>query len=334
MGLNSTTLPCNVIRKLIMAKDKLPTFVLHDESVNTHGFRMLTSGADLTEFVKNPVMLLNHDDWDLPIGKWVNIRVEGDRILAEADFDMADERAKEIARKVADGYIRACSIGAWAIESSDDPKLMLPGQKLSTITKWQAREASICPIPANHNALALYDAYGAKINMESDTDLETVIQLIDNPNKKSNAMNRELLNLLSLSDNATEQEITRAVEKLQLEKKELSDQLNAIREEERKAQREEATELINNAIASGQIDASARDSMQKLFDADHESAKVTLSALPKRRSIAGQLNKESGNDPLLEKSWDELDRSGGLAELRDKYPEEYTKRYAERFGVK
>ena len=38
------------------------TFVLHDESVNTYGFRMLTSGANLEEFKKNPVMLLNHDD--------------------------------------------------------------------------------------------------------------------------------------------------------------------------------------------------------------------------------------------------------------------------------
>lgn len=39
------------------------TFVLHDESVNTYGFRMLTSGANLEEFKKNPVMLLNHDDY-------------------------------------------------------------------------------------------------------------------------------------------------------------------------------------------------------------------------------------------------------------------------------
>ena len=43
------------------------TFVLHDESVNTYGFRMLTSGANLEEFKKNPVMLLNHDDYSLPM---------------------------------------------------------------------------------------------------------------------------------------------------------------------------------------------------------------------------------------------------------------------------
>ena len=59
------------------------TFILHDETVNTQGFRMLTSGADLSVFKNNPVMLLNHDDWDLPIGRWENIRVEGTQILAE-----------------------------------------------------------------------------------------------------------------------------------------------------------------------------------------------------------------------------------------------------------
>ena len=54
---------------------------------------MLTSGADLSVFKNNPVMLLNHDDWDLPIGRWENIRVEGTQILADAVFDEDDERA-------------------------------------------------------------------------------------------------------------------------------------------------------------------------------------------------------------------------------------------------
>ena len=62
------------------------TFVLHDETVNTYGFRMLTSGANLEEFRKNPVILLNHKDWELPIGRWENIRIEGTQILADALF--------------------------------------------------------------------------------------------------------------------------------------------------------------------------------------------------------------------------------------------------------
>ena len=64
------------------------TFVLHDETVNTYGFRMLTSGANLEEFRKNPVILLNHKDWELPIGRWENIRIEGCLLYTS---DAADE---------------------------------------------------------------------------------------------------------------------------------------------------------------------------------------------------------------------------------------------------
>ena len=86
----------------------MKTFVLHDESVNSYGFRMLTAGAVLEEFKKNPVMLYNHDDREMPIGRWDNIRIEDNRILADAHFDELDPRGKEIARKVEAGYINAC----------------------------------------------------------------------------------------------------------------------------------------------------------------------------------------------------------------------------------
>lgn len=89
------------------------TFILHDETVNTQGFRMLTSGADLSVFKNNPVMLLNHDDWDLPIGRWENIRVEGTQILADAVFDEDDERAVAVMGKVERGFLKAASIGGW-----------------------------------------------------------------------------------------------------------------------------------------------------------------------------------------------------------------------------
>ena len=82
---------------------------------------MLTSGADLSVFENNPVMLLNHDDWELPIGRWENIRIEGTLILADAVFDEDDERAADVMGKVDRGFLRAASIGAW------------PGKSLSLI---------------------------------------------------------------------------------------------------------------------------------------------------------------------------------------------------------
>jgi hypothetical protein len=134
------------------------TFVLHDESVNSKGFRMLTSGANLTIFRKNPVMLFMHDDYNMPIGKWDNIRIEGTRILADPVFDEKDTRAIGVMDKVNRGFLNMASMGAWAPEEmTDDPVLKLPGQTLPTVTKWTAREASIVTIGSNHNALALYD---------------------------------------------------------------------------------------------------------------------------------------------------------------------------------
>ena len=103
-----------------MAFMKRFTFVLHDETVNTYGFRMLTSGANLEEFRKNPVILLNHKDWELPIGRWENIRIEGTQILADALFDEKDDEAVKIADKVEGGFLRMASMGAWPPEEVSD----------------------------------------------------------------------------------------------------------------------------------------------------------------------------------------------------------------------
>lgn len=134
------------------------SFILHDESVNSKGFRMLTAGANLTEFRKNPVMLLMHDDYNMPIGRWENIRVEGTKILADPVFDEKDPKAIEVMGKVNRGFIRMASIGAWQPEEmSEDPMLKLPGQLLPTVIKWTVREASIVTIGSNHNAIVFYD---------------------------------------------------------------------------------------------------------------------------------------------------------------------------------
>ena len=120
------------------------TFVLHDETVNTYGFRMLTSGANLEEFRKNPVILLNHKDWELPIGRWENIRIEGTQILADALFDEKDDEAVKIADKVEGGFLRMASMGAWPPEEvSDAAALTLPGQTLPTVQRPLSRSGPI-----------------------------------------------------------------------------------------------------------------------------------------------------------------------------------------------
>lgn len=322
-----------------MAKSK--TFVLHDESVNTYGFRMLTSGVNLDEFRKNPVMLLNHNDYSLPIGRWENIRIDGGKILADAVFDEKDERAAEVMRKVDNDFIRMASIGAWPPEEKSDAcSLMLPGQRYPTVTKWTVREASIVTIGANHNALAFYDK-----NTQEVIDLTVagaIVRLMDNSPK---TLNMSLLTQkLNLHDTANEAEIVSAVQnlmddnaRLKSENKTLTDAIDKANADRDAANKAEAVRLVDAAILTGKLDAKAKDATLAMFDKDFSNAKAMLEAIPERQSIARQINSTgTGTANLADlkgKSWDELDKANKLTELKDKAPEIYVEKFKERFGV-
>lgn len=333
----------------------MKSFVLHDESLNTAGYRMLTSGANLEELRKNPVMFYHHKDEDLPIGRWDNIRIEGTRILADAVFDLGDPFAAEIARKVEDDFIRMASIGAWPPEEkSSDPKLMLPGQTLATVTRWTAREASICPIGANHNAIVYDRTTGKQI------ELSDIVKLIDSlPSKqidskqlKSVKMGKELLSILNLADGASQEAVTSSVADLVAKKEEfeakiaemtaeiekLKSEIAAAEKEKSDTQKLEAVTLVDRAVKAGKITAKSKDIYLSLFDSDFKTAKAAIDAIPERLSIVDQINaskyaKVENGVELADKSFDELDKSGQLGELKRLHPEMYKEKYKKRFGV-
>lgn len=322
----------------------MKTFILHDETVNTYGFRMLTSGADLTAFRSNPVMLYHHNDLELPIGRWVNVRVEGTQILAEADFDMGDKRAAEIARKVESGYISACSVGAWVEECSSDPMTYLEGQTEPTVTRWSLREASICNIPANHNALALYDADGRRVE---EVDYSTILQLTDTitTHSSNTSMTKKKINaLLSLSDDATEEKVLETLSDKLEQMTKLETRLSALLEEkkereavEAKARLEHFETLTSRALKDGNLTEEQSKSLRKLYDASPLEATHFAELIPERKSIAQQLTDHTRETrktkSLASLSWDELDRSGKLARLREEDPDAYAEKYKAKFGT-
>lgn len=318
------------------------SFVLHDESVNTYGFWMLTSGANLEEFRKNPVMLLNHNDYLLPIGRWENIRVEGGEILGDPVFNMKDPQAARIAQMMDDDFIRMASIGAWPPEEKSDAyHLMKPGQTLPTVTKWTVREASIVTIGANHNALAFYDR---NTNEPIDlTDKSNLIKLMDNNNHFKNDCNMSLLTgILKLQDNAPEAEIFNAIQgiiansdRLEKENKTLTGLVDAQKAAVKESQKKEAIALTDAAIKDGRYDASGRESLIALFDKDFDGTKSMLAAIAKRGSVTAQIRSSVNTVDLGDwktKEWDELDKAGKLLELKDAHPEVYVEKFKARFG--
>lgn len=148
-------------------------FICSDNGINSYGFRVLSSGIDLTGFKKNPVGLFNHcnDDDDPnyngPICVWPDLTFEGDNLVGTPVFDMKDPKAAEIARKVEEGFLNACSIGFQILAISEDPADMLPGQVYPTITKCRLMEISIVDIPSNMNAVCCYDESGKRIELNA-----------------------------------------------------------------------------------------------------------------------------------------------------------------------
>lgn len=323
------------------------TFILHDDSVNTYRFRMLTAGANLEEFRRNPVMFLHHNDYDLPIGRWENIRVEGSQILADAVFDELDDQAMKVKGKVDRGFIRMASIGAWAPEEkTEDPAMMLPGQTGPTVTKWTVREASIVAIGANHNALRMYNRTTGELIDLSDTD--AVLRLMDDLSIKKIDNMSTLKTILNLQDNASDADIETAVQNLQQENESLK-QTNATLEDENKRlkdeadkaetqrkemQKTEAVKLVDAAVRDGRLDASGKDAFIALFDTDFERAKATLNAIPKVKSVVSQIEEQQVElKDFVSKSWDELDRAGLLPKLKDAAPEIYAQKFKAEFGT-
>lgn len=335
-------------KKIESQNSNTHSFVLLDESIVTYGFRVLVAGVDISQFKRNPVFLSYHFDDKLPIGRCVKVWKEDKQILIDVEFDEADtdEEVQRIIGKVQRGFIKMVSAGLADLVFSEDPKLMLEGQTLPTIIKCRLREASIVGIGANHNALKFYDGEGIEIDITDEIKLSDFIK----PYKQENQMNKELLKLLNLSDNADEATAIAAVVALQdsnktlgIKNTNLQTKLDALELADKTAKKAEAVALVDAAIKSGKINDDAEKSISKgwlkLFDADHEGTKKILAGIPERTAVVERIenSRQSNTAELAElsaKSWDELDRSGKLILLKDKYNDVYVEKFEQKFGKK
>lgn len=183
--------------------------ILSDSSLNRYGYRVLTSGMNIEAFKKNPVMLYMHfRDEGSPIwgnykaiGHWEDIQIDGDELSAIPVFDKVDDLSKEIAAKFDAGTLSAASVGIHIVATSSNKELLLPGQTRETVTECELMEASIVDIPANANAVRLYDRTSSTI-LAVGKDTLSVPEL---PKPKLNVMNlksswKTLCAFLKISD--------------------------------------------------------------------------------------------------------------------------------------
>ena len=295
------------------------TFILNDETVaNCYGFSIANNGIDLAQFAKNPVMLSDHwNNTNYVVGRWENIRISGSQLLADAVFDMEDENGKMLSGKVERGFLKACSMGIGFVSVD-----MAYVGDVYILTKCVLKEASIVAVPANANAVVLYDLTTNKLLTATDLQLQlsglnthTQTPII---NMKQFLLSAAALVALSLSKQPeTQEELDGSITKLKgdLEAAKAAQlQATATHQAALQAAKDElatlktslSKELLDTAIAEGKITADERKDYEALGLAFATAqlakipAKVTLGG---GTAAGGSVTGAAGAEP---KTFDEL----------------------------
>ena len=329
--------------------------VLTTENVNSHGFRVLTDGIDTSQFENNnPILLWMHnrawgskDNDILPLGNLIELKRENDPVLGKIItglpvFDEKDAFAMRIYEKYENGTIRMGSVGLKAIGWSEEPEHLLPGQCGATLIKSLMEEFSLCDIGSNPNAVqvALYDDNHKLVTLSFEGENATIPPLkhplIISEMEKIQLSAEKAASLLGLKPADTpavyEAKIAEvvqlaAMQKTQVEnltqEKSVADakilKLTKDLEDEKTVQLTAKIEtLVQGAITARKITADEKESYVALAKTDFATVEKILGGKAETPTaevlLAQQKNKVV--DDYSGKTWDDLDRSGKLVQLK------------------
>ena len=313
--------------------------IISTEAVNSYGTRVLTSGIDLEQFKRNPVLLWMHrrawDGQSMPIGKIDNLRVEDGKLIGTPVFDQNDEFARKIESKWESGFLRMASAALEPTEVNPDPALALAGQTRATVTRSKLVEVSIVDIGSNDEALQLCGADGKLLKLAAGEDApalpllqQTDTKPINKPKQQTTIMNKDQLMLLGLPDGATEEQATAALQLMKTK----ADSAETL-------QLAAVTQCVDQAIADNKILGSQRDHYIQLGKAaGAQMLADTFKTMPTQLkpsdllTLSRQSAPGSISEPTSYNKLSEVPRSE-LLELRKNNPTEYVRLYKEEYGV-
>lgn len=307
--------------------------VISTSVLNSYGCRVLTSGGDLRQYERNPVLLFMHnrafDRENLPIGRMENLRIEGDRLIGTPVFDLNDEFAKKVADKWENGFLRMVSAGIEILETSSDVSVMLPGQTRPTITKWKLIEVSVVDIGSNDEALRLYDKEGSMLKLAVGIDNTMLPLLNDNDNNQlitKTTMNKEVLTLLGLQEGATDEQVLATVRDLKT-RAEKAENLTLAN----------ITSMVKDAIASKKITADKEAHFVNLGKkAGIESLRETLSMMKAMLKPTDVIKAKTENiEGKVDAKFNKLSDvpESEVRKLKEENPAEYARLYKAEYDV-
>lgn len=308
--------------------------IISTSALNSYGTRVLTSGMDIEQYKRNPVLLWMHRRYsreDIPIGRIDDIHIDGDKIIGTPIFDMSDEFAAKIARKWEEGFLRMSSAGLTVIELSDAPEHLLPGQTRMTITKSKLDEVSIVDIGANDEALAieLYNVSGERITLSSGGECPDLPLLpLSNPKvspQNTDNMNEKIALALGLSQQATEAELIGTIEQLKLRAKQAEEMSQTL-----------VRGLVDEAVRLGKLTEAQRAHYTQIgLTMGAETLRITLSDLSTARRPSELIHRSPMGGSAMPQQYAKLSDVpvGELDTLKRESPQEYARLYKAEFGI-
>lgn len=137
-------------------------FIISSEVVDRDGDILIAKGCDFTNFNKNGVFCSFHNTREFPLGKVVNVFIDGNKVIGDVYFPTIDElttdkeNVSEKAKLVdftyccyKNGMLNAVSVGF--IPKEYDQNKETGGY---IISKWELLEFSAVCVPANQDAIA------------------------------------------------------------------------------------------------------------------------------------------------------------------------------------
>lgn len=301
-----------------------------DDSLNSHGSRVLTAGCDVTQYKRNPVLLYMHERGKV-IGYMKDIETKDGEITGEPVFDCATELSKQCKKQWEVGSLRMVSIGIDVLELSEEPEHLVAGQTAPTITKSKIFETSIVDIGANDNAIVMRHN-GKQITLGRDS--ENPLPMLNNkPQTTKQQMELKTIALkLGLPETADETAVLAKIGELNLTVVEV-EQLKKDKDALTLAQ---VTSAVEIAVKENRLTPDKKEHFINLGKTiGIESLKATLDAMSPTAKLSKTITPSNGGTPPAgQKAYSKFSEvpEDELRKMRSENPTEYRRLFKAEYG--
>ena len=303
-------------------------FCISDDSVNVYGYRLLTSGLDLSRF-NPPIGFLMHERERGVAVRWEDFRTEVGKVYAKPVVN--DELFPTLASQIEEGFYNAASVGhIVALEMDDSNGMKLEGQTGPTVTKWFCRECSIVDIPGNYNAIArLYDESDNVLHDLSANLINTDTMKQDNPTTGV-MVAVAALGLPDLKEGATAEDAVLAVQEL-MKKNSEREKLIADLTAQVAAQKDASINaILDNAVKARKMTPAMAAQLKSDYAGRTAELQVLIDKMPVQGLLTEQLKPGDVPEKWLGKTWHDLYVSGELEQVKREFPDYYERLREER----